>query len=552
MSSTNSNVFINLITDYQNKGVQQAQQSLGSFEQLAKKAAATFAGVFSAQKIFEFGKASVDAFTKDQKALALLDQTLSNLGLGYASKQVAAFATQLSTTYGVAKEQIIPAFETLARYTGDVGKSQELTNLAMNISAGTGKDLATVTTALAKAYGGQYTALGKLGTGLSKTDLETKNFALIQAKLTTMFKGDASAAANTYQGKIDRLKTSFTEMQVTIGQGMVEAFQQLAGSNGIDGATSAMQSFGDSLSNVIVGLGIVLSKIQSLITLGGLHKFSLIDIPVVGSWLAWLEGLGKKSKEKTGQTDAEATAAARQYAAAEAIAQQKAKALADQQAANDKKAIAAKNQQLALDKAALSLKQASKIFDVQAAEIYAANAQAKDASDKARLQLMQDQMDLQTAIDNKDSALATKLAATVQQDVANVKSMQASIDSIKSPDNPLQSLLDALDQGKKTLDDMVVAFNILNNPITPNSSLATQAAAVGTSVPVYAYNQIASGSSPTSLGSTPWADMPAPVVNVQLDGQALAANVSQWLQDISASGSSTATLSRNNNPVINP
>jgi hypothetical protein len=549
MSATNSNVFINLITDYQNKGVQQAQQSLGGFEQLAKKAAVTFAGVFSAQKIVEFGKASVDAFAQDQKALALLDQTLSNMGLGYATKQVAAFTDQLSLTYGVAKEDIIPAFETLARYTGSVGKAQDLTNLALNVSAGTGKDLATVSTALAKAYSGQYTALGKLGTGLSKADLASKNFSLIQGKLTSMFKGDAARAADTYEGKVARLKVGFKDMQVQIGAGLVDAFSNLiGGTNGIDAATTAMHNFGEEIGNAITGLGVLLGKLHLSGVLDTLWKASFLGI---GTVLKGLAKIGADSKKTADQTQAQADAAARSQAAQQAIAEKKAKALADAQAKADRATLDAKNKQLALDKAALSLKQASKTFDVQAAEVYAANAQAKDASDKARLQLMGDQIALQTAIDNKDATLATNLAARVQQDLTNLKTVQASVDSIKSPENPLQSLQDALDQGLKTLDEMVAAYQQLTSPITPNSALAVQAAAIGTSVPAYAYNNIASGQSPTYAGST-LADMPAPVVNVQLDGQALAANVSQWLQDISASGSSTATLSRNNNPVINP
>ena len=83
MSATNSSVYINLITDYQGKGVKQAESSLAGFEQLAKKAAKTFAGLFAVDKIKQFGQASMEAFLADQRALAVLDQTLTNVGLGF-------------------------------------------------------------------------------------------------------------------------------------------------------------------------------------------------------------------------------------------------------------------------------------------------------------------------------------------------------------------------------------------------------------------------------------------------------------------------------------
>jgi len=549
MSANKSNIFLNIITDYQNAGVQKAQSSLTSFESLAKKAAATFAGVFSAKAILDFGKASVAAFESDQKALALLDQTLVNIGEGFKSMQVNDFVKNLSLATGITKDQLIPAMQTLSVYTGDATKAQDLLKLSTDVAAGTGKDLATVSTAVAKAYGGQYTALSKLGVGLTTAQLKAQSFAKTQKFLLQIYGGDAAVAANTYAGKVARLSSAFDEMKVTIGQGLVDAFTNLAGNNGsIDSAITKIETFGYFVNGWTQNATTFFQGVETFfgnIAGNPVLQWIINHLPKLRESIDTLKGGVSATIDEGKLASYEAKLRANQ-----ALLEQTYKQGLIQKQIDDAAAVA-KAKQLALDKASLQLKQASKVFDNQAAEIWAANAQAKDQSDKARLKLMQDQMDLQTAIDNKDSVLATKLAATVQQDVANVKSMQASIDSIKSSDNPLQSLQDALDQGLKTLDEMVAAYQQLTAPITPNSALAVQAAAVGTSVPAYAYNSIASGQSPTYAGSS-LADMPAPVVNVQLDGQALAANVSQWLQDISASGSSTATLSRNNNPVINP
>ena len=58
-----------------------------------------------------------------------------------------------------------PALATLARATGDVAKSQQAMGIALDVSAATGKDLGSVTNALAKGYAGNTTSLGRLVPG---------------------------------------------------------------------------------------------------------------------------------------------------------------------------------------------------------------------------------------------------------------------------------------------------------------------------------------------------------------------------------------------------
>jgi len=56
-------------------------------------------------------------------------------------------------------------YQTLAIATKDASESQKLLNVALDISAATGKDLQSVTGASSKAYLGNNTALSKLGVG---------------------------------------------------------------------------------------------------------------------------------------------------------------------------------------------------------------------------------------------------------------------------------------------------------------------------------------------------------------------------------------------------
>ena len=410
------NVAINFVTSFQGKALKEAQAQVFSFEKLANKAAKTLTGFFAAEKVYAFGKASLDAFMNDQKALALLDQTLKDLGLSFDSAAANDFITKLSETYGITKEQLIPAFQTLIRYTHDLGAAQNLSQLALDISAGTGKDLTAVTGALGKAYGGNTTALGKLATGLTKADLASKDFGLIQKKLTAMFKGDAAIAADTYAGKVARLKVAFHDMQVQIGQGLVDAFSQLVGPKGsITSATDAMAQFGDTIGNAITGIGVLLGKLNVPVgdtgLLGVLERFSKAtgigsfnpaDLPIV----KLLAKIGKDSKNI--KTDAQSIALERQAAAAAAIGakQKQAADLAALATANAAKKAAADT--LALQRAQLALKRDAKVMDLQAIENYAALTQAQSQDDKNRLLLQQALLDQNaTAADN----LATKVLA---------------------------------------------------------------------------------------------------------------------------------------------
>ena len=483
--SASENIAINFVTSFQGKGIQQGQQSLSGFESLAKKAAATIAGLFSVDKVIAFGKASVQAFTEDQKALALLDQTMKNVGLSLSSADANKFIDSMSNLYGVAKEQLIPAFQTLIRYTGSVGQSQKLTQLAMDISAGTGKDLTTVTTALGKAYGGQYTALGKLGTGISKNILDTKNFTLVQNELTRLFKGDAATAAETYQGKIDRLKVGFHDMEVQIGEGLVNALTSLAASGGsVDNAITSFQNLGAEINNDIADVTKLIGWMEKIPGFQTAAKSAVST--TLNSIFVWkpfqnLFDSLTKTKEKaqkatSGESDYTLTIAKTLQAqkAAAKIADDNAKAAAAAASAAKKK-LDLQAQDNALAKASLALKQSQKVFDQQAAELWAATHSKQTDADQARLQLMNDQAALQDAIDQKDATLATNLAARVKQDQLNIQSMQTAINSIGTDDNPLQALNDALNQGYATLQKMVAAYQILMggsnstsvNPLAP-------------------------------------------------------------------------------------
>ena len=137
----------------------------------------------------------------------------------YISKQQLAF--------GVADTKLRPALANLARATGDVGKAQQLTNLAMDISAATGRDLETVSLTLSKAYNGNIGALTKLGIPLDDVIKKSGDFNLVQGELARLFGGAAKANTETYAGQLAIVTERTAELKESIGVALLPTMKTL-------------------------------------------------------------------------------------------------------------------------------------------------------------------------------------------------------------------------------------------------------------------------------------------------------------------------------------
>lgn len=191
---------------------------LGDF---GKKAAAAFAVAAAAAAAYA-GKLLVDGVKsaiEDEKAQAKLAQTLSNV-TGATDKQIASVEEQikaLSLANGIADDELRPSFERLVRATENVTEAQKLQKLALDVAAGSGKSLETVSAALAKAYDGNTASLGKLGIGLSSTELKSMSFDEVTKKLSDTFGGQATTQAETFEGRMKRLQVAFDEAKESVG-----------------------------------------------------------------------------------------------------------------------------------------------------------------------------------------------------------------------------------------------------------------------------------------------------------------------------------------------
>jgi hypothetical protein len=240
------------------KGTDEVQTFGSKIADFGKKAGIAFA-VAGAAAVAYAGKLAIDGVKSaiaDAAAQEKLAITLKNV-TGATNAQIAAtesYITQTSLAFGVTDDELRPSLERLARATGDVTKAQKLQAIALDVAAGTGKSLESVTNALAKAQEGSTTALGKLGVGLSRAELAGLSADQVFAKLADTFENQATAKANTFQGQMDRLKIAFDEAKETVGTFILQAITPMV-ENIVKYVVPAIQAFvegfqgGDGLKN---------------------------------------------------------------------------------------------------------------------------------------------------------------------------------------------------------------------------------------------------------------------------------------------------------------
>jgi len=224
---------------------------LGGF---AKKAGAAFAVAGAAAAAYA-GTLLVDGVKsaiEDEAAQAKLATTLENV-TGATTAQIKAvedYITQTALANGITDDQLRPSLDRLIRSTKDATKAQELQSLALDIAAGTGKDLSAVSEALGKAYDGNLGALKRLGVGIDDSIIKSKDFDAAAAALSKTFEGQASKQAETFQGKMARLTVAFDEAKETVGSYVLDALTPLI-SNFVDKGIPAIQDFAKNLGETL-------------------------------------------------------------------------------------------------------------------------------------------------------------------------------------------------------------------------------------------------------------------------------------------------------------
>lgn len=239
------------------KGTKSAEQAAKSLSDRVGEVGKAIALGYGVRKIVDFGTAAVKAAADDAAAQVTLKNAIQN-ATGARDTDIASVEAWIGKTQnatGVLDDELRPALATLVTATRDVAKSQELLGLAMDIARAKGIPLETVTTALAKAYGGSSTALNRLVPGLQQAGESALSFAEAKDRLNQMFGGQAAAWADTDAGKMARINAQWSDMQETIGAALLPALSRVAGV--VADVFGWFNSLDDSTKDLIVTIGLV-------------------------------------------------------------------------------------------------------------------------------------------------------------------------------------------------------------------------------------------------------------------------------------------------------
>ncbi len=482
-------VLISLAAEFVGKkAFKQADSATEKMTKNVKKLAGALGLAFSATAVLAYGKAAVKAAAADEKAQKQLALALKNVGLGRDAASAEGYIQRLQSEFGIVDDKLRPAYQALAVATKDTEETQRLLNLALDISAATGKDLGSVTGALSRAYLGNNTALSRLGVGISKADLKTKSFYDITTSLAETFKGSATAAASTFQGSMDKLGVASANVQEIIGTGIIDALKALGDDDSVDNLAKSMEDTAERTADVIRGIGVLIAKLKEI---PGMPDFGVLyDI----SYLSLLEKLGQKSQIAPKPFTTPMTISGQVL-----IKQQKIlNDLIDDQAKKQAKILKDKKLQAAIDKANLALNKGSDVFDMDKIQIAAAlTNQAEQlgkattssqllqiANDTARLNVKQSILALEDAIAAKDEAAIVAATAKLNADLKVLGAL--GMQGIKLQD--IKSILESLKPKDliniSNLEEalrLLAQINLLSNAKVPTS------ASLGSGIPAGDY-----------------------------------------------------------------
>ncbi len=476
---------IDIASEFKDKGFKSASKQATLLDKQFKRLGATLAATFSAQQIINFGRASVKAFSEDEKAASRLASALEGVNLGFATPEIENYLTALEKQTAVMKDDLRPAFQALAQTTRSVTQSQDILNTAIDTAAGSGIDLQTVIEDLTRSYLGNNAGLSKYNTGLSKAELKTKSFAEVQALLNKQFSGQNAAYLQTYAGQVSALGVAFDNMQESIGGGLVDAFMMLTGDTGIGGATTAMERFGVVAADVIRGVGVAAAEVQSKIPFIS-QLFDPSNLPVIGAYIDMFAALGKQNRPLffptagIGQPAVDKKLAAIEEAAIKRqkeLEKLRQKSLIEQEKANRLKRIS------------LMLMEKEKKFDMTRIQLQAAMQGKLTAEEQRRVQELMLIEDIKQAIAEQDVDKAEKLMDELTKLQKETELLAETLINLKAG-NPFEDWDDYFDAVFKRLTDLQNALKGLVASMQADLAVKNAAVIAAKTDRVEAYGQV--------------------------------------------------------------
>jgi Prophage tail length tape measure protein len=171
--------------------------------------------------VINFMEDAVQAAVRHEDAVRRLNFALELQGSDAANvtTQYVAMAEQMRQTTRYSQDEILETMQTLTTI-GNVGPDQiqRVTKAVMDLATATGRDLNSVSLALAKAAEGNITALKRFGIVLDDNIPKSQMFADALEKIEKKAGGMAEADIDSTGGAIARLGNSWKEVMIQIGE----------------------------------------------------------------------------------------------------------------------------------------------------------------------------------------------------------------------------------------------------------------------------------------------------------------------------------------------
>jgi len=486
---------IDLASEFKGKkAFKEADRAVSGLDRAVGKLGKQFVGLFAAQKLYSFGKASVKAFAQDEASARRLASAVDNLGLSFSQTRVEDFIQNLEKSAGITDDVLRPAMQALLTTTGSLTKSQELLNNAIQISRASGIDLATVSQDLANGYVGITRGLKKYNTGLTQAELKSKSFADILGIMLAKSAGAAQDYLSTTAYQMDVLTVATDNAKEVIGKGLVEAFAKIAGGSDATDAAKAIDNIAQAISKVVVFTGTAIGLVEKFrkaytnFLAGGDVNAMLAPNKASSNRSSSPAGTYRRTQQ---QNAAEKAALKRQQDLQKSLLKTT-KALTDEQ------------------KKQAALKKAQSIFDLDQIQIVAALKGNISAEDRTRLEA-------QAAILNGNADLATKLTKDILMAQDSTGKLYQYFLSIPTAKNPFAYLDDWIADFQKKLNSLTM------NTTYTQATLAPELAAIGVVAGYGDYAGSVANQSPNTLYpsygmQTGGGDT---VINVQVQGNVI-------------------------------
>jgi hypothetical protein len=223
------NLRVNIIADKKklDQGLNEAQSKIKGFAQAAMKAFVALGAAMGVRQLLKFGSESTkladQQLQNERKLLVALNNRRD------AQQRLILQAQQLQKKTRFGDEATIEAQGLLAVLGLTEDQIKSLTPLIQDMATGLGLDLKTASTLVGKSITTTTDALSRyFGTGLEGVIGQSQRAAVLTDTLTTKFKGQAQAMAETGRGPVVQLTNAWGDYREMIGGKVLPIINRLA------------------------------------------------------------------------------------------------------------------------------------------------------------------------------------------------------------------------------------------------------------------------------------------------------------------------------------